>query len=141
MVMQDAIRALIEAGAIEPAMAAGALEEIMTGAATPAQIGAFLAALRVRGETPEVIAACMEVTQRHCEPVPARERHRHRAAPAATAPTPSTSRPPSAFVVAGAGVRVAKHGNRAASSRCGQRRYPRSARRPAGPDAESKQPT
>jgi anthranilate phosphoribosyltransferase len=118
MVMQDAIRALIEAGTIEPSTAAGALEEIMTGAATPAQIGAFLAALRVRGETPEVIAACMEVTQRHCEPVPADNVIDIVGTGGDGAETNNDSTA-SAYVVAGAGVRVAKHGNRAASSRAG----------------------
>ena len=118
MVMQEAIRALIEGGAIEPAMAAQALEEIMTGAATPAQIGAFLAGLRMRGETPQVIAACMEVTQRHCEPVPASNVIDIVGTGGDGADTFNVSTA-SAFVVAGAGIRVAKHGNRAASSKAG----------------------
>ena len=44
MVIQEAIRSLVDGGAISGEDAAAALEEIMTGAATPAQIGAFLAA-------------------------------------------------------------------------------------------------
>lgn len=118
MVMQEAIRSLVDGGRIEPAMAADALEEIMTGAATPAQIGAFLAGLRLCGETPEVVAACMEVTQRHCEPVPASDVIDIVGTGGDGAGTFNVSTA-SAFVVAGAGVRVAKHGNRAATSRAG----------------------
>ena len=66
----EAIRALVESNSLTGGQAAAALEAIMTGAATPAQIGAFLAGLRMRGETPEIIAACLEVTQRHAESVP-----------------------------------------------------------------------
>ena len=71
MVIQEAIRSLVDGGAISGEDAAAALEEIMTGAATPAQIGAFLAGMRMRGETPEVVAAGLGVTARHAEPVDA----------------------------------------------------------------------
>lgn len=118
MVMQDAIRALVDGGGIDGPLAAGALEEIMTGAATPAQIGAFLAALRVRGETPEVIAACLGVMQAHAEPVKAPNVIDICGTGGDGADTINVSTA-AGFVVAAAGVRVAKHGNRAASSKCG----------------------
>ncbi len=118
MVMQEAIRALVDGGGIDGRLAAGALEEIMTGAATPAQIGAFLAALRVRGETPEIIAACLGVMQAHAEPVNAPNVIDICGTGGDGADTINVSTS-AGFVVAAAGVRVAKHGNRAASSKCG----------------------
>lgn len=118
MVIQEAIRALIDGGGIDGPLAAGALEEIMTGAATPAQIGAFLAALRVRGETPEVIAACLGVMQAHAEAVNAPNVIDICGTGGDGADTINVSTA-AGFVVAAAGVRVAKHGNRAASSKCG----------------------
>ena len=118
MVIQEAIRALVDGGGIEGPLAAGAIEEIMTGAATPAQIGAFLAALRVRGETPEIIAACLGVMQSHAEPVKAPNVIDICGTGGDGADTINVSTA-AGFVVAAAGVRVAKHGNRAASSKCG----------------------
>jgi anthranilate phosphoribosyltransferase len=118
MVIQEAIRALVDGGGIDGPLAAGALEEIMTGAATPAQIGAFLAALRVRGESPEIIAACLGVMQAHAEPVKAPEVIDICGTGGDGADTINVSTA-AGFVVAAAGVRVAKHGNRAASSKCG----------------------
>jgi anthranilate phosphoribosyltransferase len=118
MVMQEAIRALVDGGDLRPGQAAAAIEAMMTGTATPAQIGAFLAALRVRGETPEVIAACLEVMQRHAEPVPVTNVIDVVGTGGDGMDTFNVSTA-AALVVAGAGVRVAKHGNRAASSKCG----------------------
>lgn len=118
MVMQAAIRALVESNNLTGAQAAEALEEIMTGAATPAQIGAFLAGLRMRGETPEIIAACLEVTERHAEFVPVDDVVDIVGTGGDGMDTFNVSTT-AALVVAGAGIRVAKHGNRAASSKCG----------------------
>ncbi|MBI2766135.1 MAG: anthranilate phosphoribosyltransferase [Chloroflexi bacterium] len=116
--IQDAIRALVERRAITGAEAADALEQIMAGEATPAQIGALLAGLRMVGETPEVVAACLAVTQRHAEPVPAADVIDIVGTGADGMDTFNVSTA-AAIVVAGAGVRVAKHGNRAATSKCG----------------------
>lgn len=118
MVIQEAIRALVDGGSIDGPLAAGALEEIMTGAATPAQIGAFLAALRVRGETPEIIASCLGVMLAHAEPVTAPGAIDICGTGGDGTDTINVSTA-AGFVVAAAGVRVAKHGNRAASSKCG----------------------
>ena len=118
MVMQDTIRALIEQGSISGEQAAAAMEEIMTGAATPAQMGAFLATLRIRGETPEVIAACAKVMQSHAEPVPVENVIDICGTGGDGIDTFNVSTA-AGFVVAGAGGRVAKHGNRAMSSKCG----------------------
>ncbi|MEO6398563.1 MAG: anthranilate phosphoribosyltransferase [Tepidiformaceae bacterium] len=118
MVIQESIRALMETKSLSPTQAAGALEEIMTGTATPAQVGAFLAGLRMHGETPEIIAACLEVSQRHAELVPADDVIDIVGTGGDGMDTFNVSTA-AALVVAGAGVRVAKHGNRAASSKCG----------------------
>ena len=69
--IQTAIGALLDRGGIEPEEAAAALETIMSGEATQAQIGAFLAGMRQYGETPEVVAACWAVMERHAEPIAA----------------------------------------------------------------------
>ena len=116
--VQDAIRVLVEGEELSGVAAAAAMEEIMTGGATPAQIGAFLATLRVRGESPEVMAACLGVTERHAEPVVVENVIDIVGTGGDGADTFNVSTA-AALVVAGAGVRVAKHGNRAASSKCG----------------------
>jgi anthranilate phosphoribosyltransferase len=96
-----------------------AVEIIMSGEATPAQIGAFLMALRVRGETVDEIAGAVEVMRAKMTRV---------AAPPDAVDVVGTGGDASgsynvstcaAFIVAGCGVPVAKHGNRALSSRSG----------------------
>jgi anthranilate phosphoribosyltransferase len=118
MVIQDCIRLLAEGEPLDGARAAGAMDEIMTGNATPAQIGAFLAALRVRGETAEVVAACARAMQQHAEPVPVDDVIDICGTGGDGIDTLNVSTA-AGFVVAGAGARVAKHGNRAMSSKCG----------------------
>ncbi|MEW6271340.1 MAG: anthranilate phosphoribosyltransferase [Thermodesulfobacteriota bacterium] len=100
--------------------AAAAFDEIMGGAATPALIGAFLAALRARGETVDVVVAAARTMRRHAERVVTRR------APLVDtcgtggdgASTISISTA-AALIAAGAGAAVAKHGNRGASGRFG----------------------
>jgi len=116
--MQDAIRALVEGEGLSGEVAAAAMEQIMSGGATPAQIGAFLAALRVRGESPDVVAACARVMQAHAEPVPVEDVIDICGTGGDGQDTFNVSTA-AGIVVAAAGVRVAKHGNRAASSKCG----------------------
>lgn len=118
MVMQSAIRALVDGPGLTADLAAGAMEEIMTGNATPTQMGAFLAGMRLRGETPEIIAACSRIMQKHAEPVSAGDVIDICGTGGDGADTFNVSTA-AGFVVAAAGGRVAKHGNRAATSRCG----------------------
>ena len=108
----------MDRGGIEPDEAAAALETIMSGDATPAQIGAFLAGMRAHGETPEIVAACWAVMERHAEPIAAGNVVDLCGTGGDGADTFNVSTA-AALVVAGAGGRVAKHGNRAASSNCG----------------------
>nr|WP_244267307.1 anthranilate phosphoribosyltransferase [Moorella glycerini] len=97
-----------------------AMDSIMTGEATPAQIAAFLTALRLKGETVEEITGFARSMRRRAAGLTTRHQvfidtcgtggdGRHTFNISTTA----------AFVIAGAGVAVAKHGNRSVSSRCG----------------------
>ncbi|MFM8747309.1 MAG: anthranilate phosphoribosyltransferase, partial [Aestuariivirga sp.] len=96
-----------------------AFQVMMSGDATPSQIGGFLMALRVRGETVDEITAAVEIM---------REKMLRVTAPAAAIDIVGTGGDASgsynistcaAFVAAGAGLSVAKHGNRALSSKSG----------------------
>lgn len=118
MVMQDVLRALVDGEPLTASLAERAMEAMMCGDATPAQMGAFLAALRLRGETPEVVATCAKVMQAHAEPVPVEGAIDvvGTGGDGASVFNVSTA---AAIVLAGAGAKVAKHGNRAMSSRCG----------------------
>ncbi len=116
--MQAALGALLDGGGIEPSTAAAALEAIMSGETTQAQIGAFLAGMRAHGETPATVAACWAVMEAYAEPIAVENVVDLCGTGGDGADTFNVSTA-AGFVVAGAGARVAKHGNRAASSRCG----------------------
>lgn len=118
MVMQEALKALIDDGALPAELAGRTMETIMSGEASEAQIGAYLAALRVRGETAEVIAASAKVMQDHAEAIPVDDVIDVVGTGGDGIDTFNVSTA-AALVVAGAGGRVAKHGNRAMSSKTG----------------------
>lgn len=101
-----------------------AMATILRGEASEAQIGAFAVLLRAKGETPAELAALVRTMLEFAEPVPIDPE----GAPGPLVDTCGTGGDRShtfnistvaALVIAGAGVRVAKHGNRAASSSCG----------------------
>ncbi|MDX9974073.1 MAG: anthranilate phosphoribosyltransferase [FCB group bacterium] len=118
--IEDALHILTEGQNLTRDQAAQAMRILMTGECTPAQVGAFLVGLRIKGETSDEITGFAETMR-------------------ALATRVETSRSPlvdtcgtggdhsgtfnisttAAFVVAGAGVAVAKHGNRSATSLCG----------------------
>ncbi len=115
------IQAVVEGERLSREQAVQAMEIIMNGEASPSQIGSFLTALRMRGETDEELAGFAAVMR-------SKSRHVPLASDEPVVDTCGTGGDGShtfnisttaAFVVAGAGVRVAKHGNRAATSRCG----------------------
>jgi anthranilate phosphoribosyltransferase len=116
------IQRVVEGYELSVLEAATALDVIMTGNATPAQVGALLTALRMRGETVAEIAGFARTMRKHAIPVHLGEDPRPvvdtcgTGGDAAGTFNISTT---AAFVVAGAGVRVAKHGNRSMTSRCG----------------------
>jgi anthranilate phosphoribosyltransferase len=120
MDMPSAIRAVTERRDLTGAQMSAVMRLIMTGQATPAQIGGFLIGLRMKGETIDEIAAAAQVMRDLAEKVVVD--------PAYLVDTCGTGgdgartfniSTASAFVVAAAGGRVAKHGNRSVSSRCG----------------------
>ena len=131
-IISEALKTLVERRDLTRIEAAAAMEAIMSGAATNAQIAAFLTALRMKGETVEELIGFAQVMRQKAVRV------RTRSAEAATGLT-GTDREmlidtcgtggdasgtfnvstATAFVVAGAGLKVAKHGNRSASSLCG----------------------
>ncbi len=99
--------------------ARAAFDIIMSGQATPAQIGAFLMALRVRGETIEEISGAVETMREKMLPVEAPAEAIDIVGTGGDASGSYNISTASAFVVAGCGVPVAKHGNRALSSKSG----------------------
>src|SRR5438094_2014433 len=118
--MQRALAQLLDGLDLSRAQARAVMDEIMSGEATPAQIGAFLVALRIKGETPDEIAGCAEAMREHMLPV--RPRRADLVDTAGTggdgAKTINISTA-AALVAAATGAGVAKHGNRAVSSASG----------------------
>ncbi|MBO4209248.1 anthranilate phosphoribosyltransferase [Micromonospora echinofusca] len=117
------LAALLRAEELSTADTAWAMGEIMAGSATPAQIAGFVVALRARGETSAELAGLVEAMLANAVPVELPEAVRATALDVVgtggdLAHTVNISTM-TALVVAGAGVRVVKHGNRAASSSCG----------------------
>ena len=117
--IQDAIEAAAAGRSLTTEQAASVMEQIMTGEATPAQFGAFVTALRMKGETVDEIVGMARVM---------REKSLHVRVEGAVVDTCGTGGDGSgsfnvsttaAFVAAGAGAKVAKHGNRAMSGSTG----------------------
>ncbi len=119
--IRDAIARVVEGQILTRPEAAQVMDQIMAGEATPAQIGAFLTALRIRGETEGEIAGFAETMRRHARRVTLDDDTRVVDVVGTGGDGSGTFNisTTSAFVVAGAGVAVAKHGNRAMTSRCG----------------------
>ncbi|HVR87439.1 MAG TPA: anthranilate phosphoribosyltransferase [Planctomycetota bacterium] len=118
--LQDALVKLASAKDLSAEEAASAMGDIMDGGATAAQIAAFLTALRMKGETVDEIVGCARAMRQRSVKIDA--------GPGVVLDTCGTGgdglgtfniSTVSAFVVAACGVKVAKHGNRAASSKCG----------------------
>ena len=114
---------LVAGGDLSAPEAEAGLAEILSGDATPAQIAAFVVALRAKGETADELAGLLSAVLAARVPVTLADDVRARAIDlVGTGGDRSHSvnvSTMSAFVVAGAGVPVCKHGNRAASSSCG----------------------
>jgi anthranilate phosphoribosyltransferase len=120
--IKDAIKKVVEGRDLTEVEAVEVMELIMAGDATPAQIAALITAMRIKGETVDEVAGFAKVMREKSIRIPTK------CAPTAMIDTCGTGgdhsntfniSTTSAFVVAGAGVHVAKHGNRAMSSKCG----------------------
>jgi anthranilate phosphoribosyltransferase len=111
---------LVAGGAPLPApLAEAAMQELMDGAAPAPQVAALLAMLRVRGETAEEVAAFARVMRAKAVRVDAPDGSVDLCGTGADGSGTINISTIASFVVAGAGVPVAKHGNRAVTSRCG----------------------
>jgi anthranilate phosphoribosyltransferase len=117
--IKEAIAALVAGRSLTADGAAQVMEEIMQGEATPAQFGAFVTALRLKGETvDEIVGLAMTMRARAIQVVidgPVVDTCGTGGDGSQTFNISTTA----AFIAAGAGLIVAKHGNRAMSSQCG----------------------
>ncbi|MGS2717167.1 anthranilate phosphoribosyltransferase [Eionea flava] len=120
MNIQQALHTVVAQHSLSQIEMASVMREIMTGAATPAQIGGFLVALRMKGESVEEITGAAQVMRELATPVEINGDHLvdtcGTGGDGANLFNVSTA---SAFVVAACGGQVAKHGNRSVSSSTG----------------------
>ena len=117
--IKQAIEALVSGQPISTEEAAQVMEEIMSGETTPAQFGAFVTALRIKGESVEEIVGLAKVMRDKAIPVKVSGPTVDTCGTGGDASGTFNISTTAAFVVAGAGLKVAKHGNRAMTSRCG----------------------
>jgi anthranilate phosphoribosyltransferase len=124
MPLKWAIAEVINGSDLSQEQAQTAMDIIMDGEATPAQIGSYLTALRMKGETVDEIAGSAQSMRRHVVAVPvsagmAGEMLVDTCGTGGDGKHTFNISTTAAFVVAGSGAKVAKHGNRAASSKSG----------------------
>jgi anthranilate synthase/phosphoribosyltransferase len=118
-VSKEAISKVVAGNDLTQEEAAEAMGQLMSGVATPAQIGAFLTALRLKGETVEEIAGMATAMRARAARIKVDGPLLDTCGTGGDASGSVNVSTAAAFVAAGAGVRVAKHGNRAMSSGCG----------------------
>ncbi|HZO62248.1 MAG TPA: anthranilate phosphoribosyltransferase [Gaiellaceae bacterium] len=118
--IRDALGKLLDGRPLDRAQAREVMDEIMSGGATPAQIGGFLVALRLKGETPDEIAGFAEAIRgRGVSVSPKRTDLVDTAGTGGDGQATINISTAAALVAAAAGAAVAKHGNRAVSSASG----------------------
>ena len=117
--IKEAIQTLVSGKSLTMEEAASVMGEIMQGGATLAQLGAFLTALRIKGETTEEIIGLAKTMRSKAVPVKVTGSVVDTCGTGGDGLHTFNISTAAAFVAAGAGLKVAKHGNRAASSQCG----------------------
>ncbi len=117
--IRESIEILVTGRSLSFEQASGVMEEIMGGLATPAQIAAFITALRIKGETVDEIAGLASVMRDKAIQVVVAPPVVDTCGTGGDGACSFNISTTAAFVAAGAGLKVAKHGNRAMSSRCG----------------------
>jgi anthranilate phosphoribosyltransferase len=120
--IKQSIQAVVEGRALTTDEATATMDAIMSGNTTDAQIGALVTALRMRGESVEEIAGFAQAMRQHALKVEIEADGRPLVDTCGTGGDASGTfniSTTAAFVIAGAGIRVAKHGNRAVTSKCG----------------------
>ncbi len=113
------IGALIRGGALTADETAWAMNEIMDGAATPAQIAGFAVALRMKGETASEVSGLAEAMMKHASPIAVPGRLVDLVGTGGDGARTVNISTMGTIVAAAAGARMVKHGNRAATSACG----------------------
>jgi anthranilate phosphoribosyltransferase len=119
MNLREALAKLVLGENLTRQEAQGAMRTLVEGEATPAQIGAFAIALRMKGETPEEIAGLAEVMRAAATRVEAGDDVMDVVGTGGDGAGTFNISTMSALIVASAGGRVAKHGNRSITSACG----------------------
>ena len=118
--IQEAIQVLVAGDDLDSTSIVRVMDDIMSGETTDAQIAAFLIALRLKGETKEEIAGCARVMRDKATSImPKRKDLVDTCGTGGDGSGTFNISTTVAFVVAAAGLGVAKHGNRAMSSNCG----------------------
>jgi anthranilate phosphoribosyltransferase len=117
--IKEAISLLIEGKSLTMEQAAKVMEEMTTGQVTPAQFGAFVTALRMKGETADEIAGLASVMRAKSVRVKIAEPVIDIVGTGGDNSRSFNISTAAAFVAAGAGIKVAKHNNRAMTSQCG----------------------
>ena len=120
-IITEAVRTLVDRRDLTRIEAAAAMEAIMSGGATSAQIAAFLTALRMKGETVEELATLLDVMRAFGQRVglPAGTDALDTCGTGGDRACTINASTVAALVAAGAGAKVCKHGNRSQSSQCG----------------------
>jgi anthranilate phosphoribosyltransferase len=117
--IREAVNILVQGMDLSEEQMLACMEEIMEGRATPAQIGAFLTALRIKGETVEEITAAVKVMREKATKIKAPEGVVDTCGTGGDMAHTFNISTTVAIVVAASGVPVAKHGNRSVSSSSG----------------------
>jgi anthranilate phosphoribosyltransferase len=117
--IKEAIAQLVSGRSLSIDEASAVMEEIMEGSTTPAQFGAFVTALRLRGETVEEIAGLARTMRAKALRVNINEPVVDTCGTGGDGSGTFNISTTAAFVAAACGLKIAKHGNRAMSSQCG----------------------